>query len=632
MFFIKSLRHITFIATVAMMLVLSQACKKNYLGVSDQLTNEITLETVFSNPGLTRQFYTNIFSGITNSSNMIFDPNYTIDGLDNPWAGLSDELKIGQGALNNQVLNGYNSANAPYHRWTILYQLIRQANIFMDMAKELPIGDNTNLNAPISAAEMTQMKSVARFFRAYYHYLLFEQYGPIPIADKVSDPSSQSLDFARNSVDEVVNFIKSELEAAAPGLEDVSTLPNTRVVPTKAVALAVKAKLMVYAASPLYNGGYQEALQITNPDGKKIFPAADPSKWTSAKSAVEEFINFANGKYSLYKRFKADGSYDPDLSLYQLFFDVDNNKEVIWASSVNDWGNVGSDGTERRITPRTVFGGFSSIGVLQELVDAFFMIDGKSIKESPLYSEDKFSVAGDDLSGRTEPGTYYMYVNREPRFYQTVFYQGRKWHINNQVIKFHAGSGNDQSSTNNSYVGNLLYKRAARNVLNSGNNPRIQYRPAIIFRLADFYLLYAEALNEVNPADPKILEYIDMVRERAGIPKLSVLKPGILGNKELLREAIIAERRVELCTEGQRYFDVRRWMIAERLDEQGGGHQGGGFHGMDMLSSSETIGGFFKRRQFEVRPFVKAMYLYPIPQAEILKSRDRILIQNPGWE
>lgn len=173
MFFIKSLRHITFIATVAMMLVLSQACKKNYLGVSDQLTNEITLETVFSNPGLTRQFYTNIFSGITNSSNMIFDPNYTIDGLDNPWAGLSDELKIGQGALNNQVLNGYNSANAPYHRWTILYQLIRQANIFMDMAKELPIGDNTNLNAPISAAEMTQMKSVARFFRAYYHYLLF---------------------------------------------------------------------------------------------------------------------------------------------------------------------------------------------------------------------------------------------------------------------------------------------------------------------------------------------------------------------------------------------------------------------------------------------------------------------------
>lgn len=617
----RTIKTITILIGISFITVFSfTSCKKDFLGVANQLAPEVKLDSVFAVPALSLQFYTNIFSGIPNSSNMVFDPGYNLGPYDNPWPGMTDELKVTQGTLRNLVINGYNADNAQFQRWVPLYRLIRQANIFLENAHAIPQTGDADY---IPEEEMVKRKNVARFFRAYYHYLLFEMYGPVPIMDKAEDPANKELNYARNSVDEVVEFIKNELTAVIPGLDAVPPRPEERVVPTKGVALAVKAKLMMYAASPLLNGGYSEALQVKNTDGKQLFPAADPAKWQQAVDALKEFIDFANGRYELYKVY-TNGAYDPDQSLYRLFFDVDNNKEVIWASPVNSWGWVDSDGTERRITPRTERGGFASIGVLQELVDAFFMKDGKSIQTSPLYDETGFTNVNGDM-------IFNMYVNREPRFYQTVFYHNRRWQISNNLVKFHAGGGNDRSNPNNPYTGYLLSKRAARNIYNQGTYPRTQYRPSVIFRLADFYLLYAEALNEVNPNDANILRYIDMVRERAGIPKLADINPGILGNKDAIREAIIAERRVELATEGQRYFDVRRWMIAERANAAGGGHQGGEFHGMNMYSNSETVGGFFERTVIENRPFIKAMYLYPIPLSEIQKSLGGLLVQNPGW-
>jgi hypothetical protein len=401
-----------------------------------------------------------------------------------------------------------------------------------------------------------------------------------------------------------------------------------RLVPTKGVALALKAKLLVYAASPLFNGGFNEALQLKNKDGKQLFPAADPTKWQTAKTALEDFLNFANGKYSLFKLY-TNGVYNPDTTLYSLFIETNNNPEIIWANNNTSWGALNGEGNDRRCTPRSERNGFAGLGVTQELVDAFFMIDGKSIQTSPLYSETGFSVAGDDPSGRTTAGTYRMFINREPRFYQTVMYQNRKYHISNNPIQFQKGSGNDNSVGDNPYTGYLLYKRLPRNTRNEGSNPQSQYRPAIIFRLAEFYLLYAEACNEVNASDPNILTYLDMIRDRAGIPKLSVINPGLLGNQTALRQAIQAERRVELCTEGQRYFDVRRWMIAENSVGQGGQTLATGMNMSSNVINATGTGTFFNRTTVENRVFMRSMYLYPIPQSEILKSK--LLVQNPLW-
>ena len=155
-------------------------------------------------------------------------------------------------------------------------------------------------------------------------------------------------------------------------------------------------------------------------------------------------------------------------------------------------------------------------------------------------------------------------------------------------------------------------------------NPGVasKFRPSIIFRLAEFYLLYAEALNEVDPGNADVLTYVNLVRERAGLPKLEVLNPAIAGNKDLQREAIRRESRIELATEGQRYFDVRRWMIAEAPE----GRQAGDFFGMNMAGNATT---FFQRTKFQTRIFERKQYLYPIPFEEMQKTKN--LVQNPGW-
>ena len=257
---------------------------------------------------------------------------------------------------------------------------------------------------------------------------------------------------------------------------------------------------------------------------------------------------------------------------------------------------------------------------MQELVDDFFMKDGLTIEESPLYpNEPGFTkVDGQDI--------YNEWINREPRFYQSVFYQGKKWQVKNNVINFYYGSNNGaDKATNYPATGYLLFKRTCRKLYNQGSSPKVQYRPSIIFRLADFYLLYAEVLIETDPTNPKILEYIDKVRDRAGIPLLQDIKPEILGNQTALREAVRRERRIELNTEGYRFFDVRRWMVAE----QDGYRQGGDFYGMNMFGPKGDRMAFYEKVLVETRKFEKKNYLYPIPLTQVQISKQ--MVQNPLW-
>ncbi|MGJ1285806.1 RagB/SusD family nutrient uptake outer membrane protein [Sphingobacterium spiritivorum] len=592
------------------------SCEK-YLNVSDELAEEMDMEKIFSNPANVRKFHRNIYTGIPNTA----DYARGLTGLNLPWPQMSDEIdKTSDGTDDNTFL--YNAGSTTLGRWS-LYQQIRQANVFLENVKEIPNKGDADF---LAQQEVNELKAQARFLRAYYHFLLFELYGPVPVMNTIADPSQKDIDYARNSVDEVVDFIDKELIECIADLKDPNlTDQQNLAVPTKGTARALRTVVLAYAASPLYNGGYQEALNLSNKDGKKLFPAYSKEKWNRALTAAKEFIDYANsGVYELYKVYDA-GKYNPDRSLYELFMTY--NKETIFVRSDVSWGSVPRAGVDGFSVPRGARGGGTTTGylsVLQELVDDFFMIDGKSIEESPKYVEEGFSKAGDDPSGRTKVGTYNMYVNREPRFYQTVFYNTRNWHVGNEVITFQKGGNSDNSLTKiYPKAGTILYKRLSKKVYDQGSNPKSEYRPGIIYRLADLYLLYAEILNEVDPSHPDIIEYIDRVRSRAGIPLLKDINPGISGQQEKLREAIRRERRVELATEGQRYFDVRRWMLAETE----GYKQGGQVFGMNM--EAPTLSGFYKRVPIETRLFSKAMYLYPIPLTEIQKSR--LLVQNPGY-
>ncbi len=519
-------------------------------------------------------------------------------------------------------MNGIQKKGFDTNRWKTCYELIRQANIFLEYATKPIVGEGVGADR-IDEELLKWYRANVRFMRAYYHFLLFELYGPVPIVTE-SITLEDKLQTARNSVDEVIEFIDSEILEAMKGMHDPEhDNESYRAVPTKGAALAVRARLWIYAASPLFNGEYTEALQLKNPDGKALFPAKDEKKWQKAVDACKDLIDYAEqGHFELYKAYDSNGKIDPAQSTYNVFQEY--NPEMIWATSRNSWGGMDNDQFDRWVTPRSERNGSGMLAVYQELVDDFFMKDGLPIKttsflpQSPLYSETGFS----DMDGLP---VHNMYHNREARFYNTITFNNKRWQISDNPVEFFLGGNADRSTEFYPLTGYLLYKRMNKTIHKNAPGVASKFRPVILYRLAEFYLLYAEALNEVTPTHPDILKYTNLVRERAGLPKLEDLNPSIRGNQAMQREAIRRESRVELCTEGQRYFDVRRWMIAENAPGEGG--LGGRFTGMNMEGDLEK---FHTRTGVLTRTFPRKNYLFPIYYNEIENSLGE-LVQNPGW-
>lgn len=607
----------------------------DYLGVSDQLAGGLqNTEQVFDNVSYTKRWYANVFAGIPDYSGI---NSVNVGAFKNPWTGMCDELVVGYGNSSKYNNSDRNAANMGFHRYGDCYKYIRQANIFLQKAH--PIMTTGTQGDQLLEDELTQMKANVRFMRAFYHYLLFEQYGPIILVkDKIYN-ATEDQDVPRNTVDEVIEYIDSELTAVASELtqEPIFEDKDYRAWPTKGVALAVRAKLWLYAASPLLNGGYREALSVTNPDGTRLFPDYDAGKWEKALAACKDFIDYAEaGRYELYKEYKDDNGavIDPDKSVYNLFQKYTH--EIIWATANNDWGGMNGDAFDRRIAPRCEKNGLGSTGVTQELVDAFYMKDGFPVSataylpQSILYQEEGYGTYKDQNDNFSKKYTNVTvsnrYLNREPRFYNTVFFNGRQWPVSCNQVLFYNGGNSGVQEGQATLTGYMLFKRFNRSV--SLTNPGVasQFRPSIIFRLADFYLMYAEAANEVNPNDARILKYLNLVRERAGLPDIETLNPAIRGNQELQRAAIQRERQIELATEGQRYFDVRRWMIA---DKNGEGRQNGYVHGMNVRGESNDKEDFNRIVEASQIVFNRKMYLYPMPDSEMRKTKN--LVQNPGW-
>lgn len=607
----------------------------DYLGVSDQLAGGLqNTEQVFDNVSYTKRWYANVFAGIPDYSGI---NSVNVGAFKNPWTGMCDELVVGYGNSSKYNNSDRNAANMGFHRYGDCYKYIRQANIFCRKAH--PIMTTGTQGDQLLEDELTQMKANVRFMRAFYHYLLFEQYGPIILVkDKIYN-ATEDQDVPRNTVDEVIEYIDSELTAVASELtqEPIFEDKDYRAWPTKGVALAVRAKLWLYAASPLLNGGYREALSVTNPDGTRLFPDYDAGKWEKALAACKDFIDYAEaGRYELYKEYKDDNGavIDPDKSVYNLFQKYTH--EIIWATANNDWGGMNGDAFDRRIAPRCEKNGLGSTGVTQELVDAFYMKDGFPVSataylpQSTLYQEEGYGTYKDQNDNFSKKYTNVTvsnrYLNREPRFYNTVFFNGRQWPVSCNQVLFYNGGNSGVQEGQATLTGYMLFKRFNRSV--SLTNPGVasQFRPSIIFRLADFYLMYAEAANEVNPNDARVLKYLNLVRERAGLPDIETLNPAIRGNQELQRAAIQRERQIELATEGQRYFDVRRWMIA---DKNGEGRQNGYVHGMNVRGESNDKEDFNRIVEASQIVFNRKMYLYPMPDSEMRKTKN--LVQNPGW-
>lgn len=586
------------------------SCKKFLDQVPDDV---ITVEDIFKSKANTDKFLANIYFSLPNEQRQ----RYVGTENSGPWTASSDEAKYNwdfnySNNMNSSVWSNTDGSVATY--WNNYYKAIRNATYFIQNI------DNANPDEVNSVMKL-RYKAEAKALRAIYYFYLVRSYGPVIIIgdDLIDlDASFADLQIPRTPFDQCIDYIVTELDAAAT---DLDTIPNNseygRI--TKGVAKAYAIEALLLNASPLWNGNADFA-SFTNLDGTPLSSASyDGTKWEKAARAAKAFIEeFVPGTYELYKVTNADPFIAAYLSCRNVMT-VNWNKEWIYARS-NSGDYMRYDRTPKHVGFPSGQQGGGALGVTQTMVDAYFMANGYSINDNGSgYQASGFSSfkAPFDVATRN---TYNQWINREPRFYVGVTYNNSYWlyqdNSSSPIItnmEFNGNSGRSKSTSDVSPTGYVVRKSAATN-----NNAR----GGLYLRLANIYLDYAEALNEYNESDPDILKYLNLIRERAGIPQYGAGANAlpVPSGKSAMREAIRKERRVELAFENVRFFDTRRWKIAEVTDS-------GPFYGMNMTANGD---GFYAKTQTENRVFrAERDYLFPIPNSQVLINAQ--MVQNPGW-
>lgn len=513
--------------------------------------------------------------------------------------------------------------------WARLPQLIREANIFIENVHPLP-------EQGISATEVTYMKAEMRFMIAYYYYLLSNTYGPIPFKPNYIAPTDFNLaDLmeGQRPYYEVVDWVDKELQEVAKILPAKYTEARKYGRATSIMCLAVRARMLLFAASPLVNGNPDYA-NHKNKDGENLFSTtADNDRWAYAAQACKELIEAAEAAgHKLYTEENDDGTIDPFMSYQNLFLTRydEGNTEILFARpGGSEYGEY-----EKHATP-AASGGSGGLGVTQSLVDAFFTENGLPINDDSEYEETGFSDSDEtrdntvwdtEVNGGaiTKSGTYKMYCNREPRFYITVSYNNSYFTQEKRLFNFFNGKKDNPHTHDAPQNGYLIRKKISPDL--NVKQGTYKYRPGIVYRLGEAYLNYAEALNESDPGNEEILYYLNKIRERAGIRQYTTNATDEnyiqvdLNDQAEMRKLIRAERRVELSCEGIRYDDLRRWKEAENV-------LNGDFYGMNFSGRDESS--FYVRTPYLKRVYKKAYYWFPIHQSEIDKN-DK-LVQSPYW-
>ena len=513
--------------------------------------------------------------------------------------------------------------------WARLPQLIREANIFIENVHPLP-------DQGISATEVTYMKAEMRFMIAYYYYLLSNTYGPIPFKPNYIAPTDFNLaDLmeGQRPYYEVVDWVDKELQEVAKILPPKYTEARKYGRATSIMCLAVRARMLLFAASPLVNGNPDYA-NHKNKDGENLFSTtADKTKWAYAAQACKELIDAAEAAgHKLYTVENEDDTIDPFMSYQNLFLTRydEGNTEILFARpGGSEYGEY-----EKHATP-AASGGSGGLGVTQSLVDAFFTENGLPINDDSEYEETGFSVSDEtrdntvwdtEVNGGaiTKSGTYNMYCHREPRFYITVSYNNSYFTQEKRLFNFFNGSKDNPHTHDAPQNGYLIRKKISPDL--NVKQGTYKYRPGIVYRLGEAYLNYAEALNESDPGNGEILFYLNKIRERAGIRQYTTGETDAnyihvdLNDQAEMRKLIRAERRVELSCEGIRYDDLRRWKEAENV-------LNGDFYGMNF--SGRDNSSFYVLTPYLKRVYKKAYYWFPIHQSEIDKN-DK-LVQSPYW-
>lgn len=532
--------------------------------------------------------------------------------------------------------------------WSPIWSGIRQCYLFLnilDKAKNL---------IPI---DKQHYRGEANFLIAYYHFLSLRAYGPTCIINKLYDPKDDISVFPeRSSYDEVVYFINEKLDEAYPDLaSNFSGKDFGRA--TQVAVHALKSRLYLYAASPLFNGNSEMYSDFKSKiDGRHLISQEfSIEKWRKSAEVTLNSINeLEKAGFRLYDD-KDAGLPDetkPSLSnsaqrriRYSIMDYSKINPEVIWA----DTRDEGYYDIQNRSIPRQfkdiVYDGSGGIAPTLQSVEYFYTKNGLPIKDDKTFDyEGRFDIVelpvnydGNNYSDVSNGTSIKLHLNREPRFYANIgfhhgFYEITQYNgeITNsdpakRVIVEELRNSDLHGKRNQDLYYSVTGYHNKKFVHPSYEDGVVHY-PLPLFRIAELYLNYAEALVELNELD-KAKTYIDKIRMRAGIPTVDnawnnfSTKPGYQNTKEGLREIVRQERLLEFYLEGYKFFDIRRWKVAEKFL---------GIPDLGLNVAEDNDEGFFQKREVPLmRAFHKGQYLMPIPMEETNKMPQ--LVQNPYY-
>lgn len=658
----KKIKKAILIAITVFTLGFSMNSCNDYIDVDKYIYDITVLDSVFVDQDKLLSYINGIASYLPNEDKLWTSSWSPYQGAsDENFSSWNDDRHAAIKLLLDEITP--QSANSYYNQYSTWYKGIRKANTVLARMDEC---------ADLSTTTKRTYTGEMCFFRGYFLYLLLQQYGPvvIPSNDLLDlNDDADNLSQERSSYEDCINYIIENMEDAYTYLPETRESASDIYRPTSGVALAVMSRVLLTAASPLFNGNTAYS-DWKRSDGSYFIPQqGDNSKWGKAAVAAKRIIE--TGTYSLYTYPKESstealaenvskenfpngaGNIDPYRSCKFPFIGEvmsTSNPEIIWCTNVNPTG----DDSPLWLSAPASIGGGCGLNLTQSLIDAFKMKDGRDINNSSA----EYPYPGSDeiykpVSSAKALGGYTvytanaakMYENREPRFYAAIGFSHSFWPgtnysgslalTNYEVTYYSDGTAaptvNYPDDYNHTGYTCIKYNHPTDNLEGSQKSKIFP-----IFRYAEILLNYAEALNELNGdytdqetgiTVTRDLEEIksafNQIRYRAGLPGLSDEE---LASQSTIREAIKRERQVEFACEGRRYHDLRRWKDAPDAYDAV-------ITGMNVKAKSSERQKYYTRTSLNStltqRVWSFKMYFWPIPKSTLDKNSK--LVQNPGW-
>ena len=483
-------------------------------------------------------------------------------------------------------------------QWDNYYAGIRKVNILLGGIDRVPFR-LTYVNAKGETRPLgVSMKAEARFLRAWFYFQLMRRYGGVPIVGDKVFGLNDDLQLPRNTFKECVDYVVGELDAIQDSLRPMPIVNPSEYahVASKQVCQALKSRVLLYAASPLFNGKTLE--QGNELVGYKDY---DPERWKLAADAARDIIESVGHK----------GSEDIILTedvrdVFLNFYSYGANPELIFFRQNGKGTSIESANGPLGFTGTNL--GHGHTCPTQNLVDAFPMLDGRPITDTSADRTYKYDEQN-------------PYANRDPRLDKTILHNGSKW-LGTTLATWQGGDNNPSNVSTYSKTSYYMCKFMGKFADATSYSEHTYLW--VMFRYAEILLNFAEAENEYLDAPSKeVYDAIRLLRQRAGI------KAGKAGcryglpdgmTKEEMRKVIQNERRIELAFEEHRFYDIRRWRIAEEAFAKP-------LQGMNItVGSGQTV---YTRVDLMSTNFSPKYYLYPIPYSEVNKNEN--MKQNPNW-